>query len=591
MFHQRYHARLGIVKMRRVETRSFASRPSALLAQFRVHVILAFAGVVCIACAGIAVVLFSRAAAESRALKDRTLAATVSLSFALDQEVESAVSLLIGLSGSSARKLSDLRQFYDQLKTTPVTDGAWFILWDFDRQLLNTLRPFGVELPKSIDFASRDEAIARMKAKGFTVSGRIFAPLANFTTVFVSLRLNGSDGEMNGFMTTAIPAKRLMKILNRLPTDLSRTQLVLDRKLQTIIRSGGSYDAAEPPPPAALRTLLGSVESGHDAEGFLEDTDPQGIRILLAYRRSGLTDWTTVAEVPEATLDAPTHRIVKELGLAALALFVLGGAGAMFLAGQFETPLRALSTSVKETQRALRDVSGQLLSTQEEERARIARELHDSTAQHLVAASINLVRLSKAIKGNDEALARSEEIDQLLDRALKELRVFTYLLYPPDLASGGLSSTVAIFVEGFCRRTGIVARLKAPTELDELSLDLQRTFLRVVQEALTNIYRHASASSISVAFRTAGPFLVLRIGDDGRGIARAYPKDRPKLGVGIRGMRTRLQQFEGQLKIKTGSWGTVLVASVPRHSAPARSGAWRTPARRAPAPPEAFSGL
>jgi len=131
----------------------------------------------------------------------------------------------------------------------------------------------------------------------------------------------------------------------------------------------------------------------------------------------------------------------------------------------------------------------------------------------------------------------------------------------------------------------------AERQMDELSLDLQRTFLRVVQEALTNIYRHASASSISVAFRTAGPFLVLRIGDDGRGIARAYPKDRPKLGVGIRGMRTRLQQFEGQLKIKTGSWGTVLVASVPRHSAPARSGAWRTPARRAPAPPEAFSGL
>src|SRR5277367_5852236 len=350
--------------MRRVETRSFASRPSALLAQFRVHVILAFAGVVCIACAGIAVVLFSRAAAESRALKDRTLAATVSLSFALDQEVESAVSLLIGLSGSSARKLSDLRQFYDQLKTTPVTDGAWFILWDFDRQLLNTLRPFGVELPKSIDFASRDEAIARMKAKGFTVSGRIFAPLANFTTVFVSLRLNGSDGEMNGFMTTAIPAKRLMKILNRLPTDPSRTQLVLDRKLQTIIRSGGSYDSAELPPSAARRSLA-AVESGHYAEGFLDDTDTQGTRILLAYRRSGLTDWTTITEVPESVLDAPTHRVVKELGLSALALVVLGGVAAMFLTRQFETPLQALSRSVNEAQIALRDVSGQLLFTQE----------------------------------------------------------------------------------------------------------------------------------------------------------------------------------------------------------------------------------
>jgi len=564
--------------MGRAETRGVASRPSAVLARVRVHAILAIAAVVFIACVGIASMLFSRAAAESRAIRDRTLAATVSLSFALDLEVESALSLLKGLSQSPALKLGDFKQFYDQLKATPVPEGAWFILWDLDRQLLNTLRPFDAELPKIADFASRAEAIERMKTKGFTVSGRIVAPVAKITIVVLSLRLNAPDGEMNGILTTAIPEKSLKKILDGLSTDPSRTQLVLDRKLQTIIRSGGSYEAAEPPPSKALRTRLGGVESGHNAEGFLEDTDLQGTRLLLAYRHSGLTDWTTVSEVPKAILDAPTYRVFEEIGLTALALVILGGAAAIFLARQFEAPLRALTNSVSETQRALRDVSGELLSTQDEERGRIARELHDSTAQHLVAASINLVRLSKSVKENGEALARCEELDQLLDQALKELRVFTYLLYPPDLASGGLSSTVTIFVEGFCQRTGIVPRLQTLNYLDDLPLDIQHACLRVVQESLANVYRHAAASGISVVFRMAGRFLVLRIGDNGRGIARSYPEDRPKLGVGIPGMRTRLQQFGGHLKIKTGSWGTVLIASIPtgKRSASPRSKAWRT---------------
>src|SRR5271156_3125433 len=184
----RFWMRTGRVKMGKPEARGFASTTSAPLAWFRVHAILAFAGVVCFACAGIAVMLFPGAAAESRAIKDRTLAATVSLSYALDLEVESALSLLNGLSQSPALKLGDLKQLYAQLKATPVTESAWFILWNFDRQLLNTLRPFGGELPKTADFASGDEAIGRMKAKGFTVSGRIFAPLANITTVFISYR-------------------------------------------------------------------------------------------------------------------------------------------------------------------------------------------------------------------------------------------------------------------------------------------------------------------------------------------------------------------------------------------------------------------
>jgi signal transduction histidine kinase len=552
-----------LLAMGKTEVHSFALRPQRPLTRVRRRTALAIAGIVSVACLVTAISLLTRAAAESRSIRDRALAEAVSLSFALDQEVTSGVSLLKGLSQSPALKSGDLKEFSDQLKATPIPEGAWLILWNLDGQLLNTLRPFGTKLPKLSDFPPPAEALARLKAKGFTVSGRALSLVANITTVALSLRLDGSDGEMKGFLTTVIPETRLRKILDGLPNDRAWKQSVLDRKLQTIIKSGGSYETSEPSPATALSTHLGAIESGRDEEGVLEDVDEQGVALLLAYRRSGLTDWTTVTEVPKAIVDAPIRGVLKQIGLAALVLASLGLLAAKFLGRQFEAPLEALSATVRETQRALSDVSGQLLSTQEEERRRIAAELHDSTAQHLVAASLNLVRLSKAAKGNAEALARCDEIDQSLDQALKELRVFTYLLYPPDLASDGLSPTIRKFVDGFSQRTGLVARLRVSTQLGMLPSDLQHSMLRVVQEGLANVYRHAGASRISVTLKTVRNILVLRISDDGRGIAGSAPESLTRLGVGIPGMRTRLQQLGGELKIKTGPWGTILVAFAP----------------------------
>ena len=121
-----------------------------------------------------------------------------------------------------------------------------------------------------------------------------------------------------------------------------------------------------------------------------------------------------------------------------------------------------------------------------------------------------------------------DEIEELLQEASKELRAFTYLLHPPELQKEGLSATLGRYIEGFGRRTGLKITLKSSGRVDQLSLQLQQSLLRIVQEALTNVYRHASAKRVSVNFRCLGKSLRLVISDDGQGTEETSgPGSRP----------------------------------------------------------------
>jgi PAS domain S-box-containing protein len=157
-----------------------------------------------------------------------------------------------------------------------------------------------------------------------------------------------------------------------------------------------------------------------------------------------------------------------------------------------------------------------LLAFQDEERRRIANELHDSTAQHLAAIGLNLMRIRADAAGGAKTLDILDEIEGSLQEAAKELRAFTYLLHPPDLQREGLSAALRRYVEGFGTRTGLKITLKSCRSVDQLSPPLQQALLRIVQEALTNVYHHASATCVSVNFRCVGKRLRLVISDDGR---------------------------------------------------------------------------
>jgi signal transduction histidine kinase len=226
-----------------------------------------------------------------------------------------------------------------------------------------------------------------------------------------------------------------------------------------------------------------------------------------------------------------------------------------------EDRLHSVELQYKST---LDEIGERLLALQEEERRRIAAELHDSTAQHLVAIDLFLMRLrplTSKLGGTDGLI---EQIKASLTEAQKELRVFTYLLYPPDLQKEGLKITVDRYVDGFARRTGIAVSADITERTDAIPYPVQRSILRILQEALSNVHRHSQAISVTIKLTMRLDRLVLLIADDGRGMPTTSDAAAPaRQGLGIPGMQARVRQFGGEMRIYTGQRGTMLVATIP----------------------------
>ena len=215
----------------------------------------------------------------------------------------------------------------------------------------------------------------------------------------------------------------------------------------------------------------------------------------------------------------------------------------------------------------LRSLSGQLLQMQDEERRRIARELHDSAGQILAALSMNLLplesengktpaRFHKAIK---DSLALIEELSQ-------QLRTISHLLHPPLLDEVGLAPAIRSYLEGFTERSKIKVGLEIPDDFGRLPRDLEVAIFRIVQECLTNIHRHSGSRVAKIRITRRDGRVRVEVADRGKGIPPEKMKgmDRVgKLGVGIRGMRERIRQLNGNLDITSGRQGTVIVARVP----------------------------
>ena len=214
---------------------------------------------------------------------------------------------------------------------------------------------------------------------------------------------------------------------------------------------------------------------------------------------------------------------------------------------------------------AIRRLSLRLNRLQQQERERIALELHDSTAQHLVAASLNLagVRSRMSLTGRDAAMF--DDIERSLQSAMHEVQMMSFGLYPPHLSEGDLDATLERFVRTYARQTGIRTALHAP-KLDWLPLKTQQTLLRVAQEALTNVHRHAAASHASVRLRITRESVLLCIADNGKGMDLPGRADAATAGtgIGLSGMYARVDQLGGALRVKSRrGQGTRILAQIP----------------------------
>jgi signal transduction histidine kinase len=234
-----------------------------------------------------------------------------------------------------------------------------------------------------------------------------------------------------------------------------------------------------------------------------------------------------------------------------------------------EARVEERTAELSEAEVRLRILSNRLMRAQDDERRRLARELHDSAGQMLAALKMNLVPLEENLGPQNPQLKElAANGIGLVDELSKELRTMSYLLHPPLLDEAGLPSALRWYVEGFSERSGIVVTLSIDPALPRLSQDVEMTIFRIVQESLTNIHRHSGSKAAVINVLHDGMSMRVEIQDSGRGITQldSVSNMPVRVGVGIQGMQERVRQLNGQFEIQSGQKGTRVIATLPSRS-------------------------
>jgi signal transduction histidine kinase len=236
---------------------------------------------------------------------------------------------------------------------------------------------------------------------------------------------------------------------------------------------------------------------------------------------------------------------------------------------QLTLTLNNLEREVTERKRAeeqLRQLSVRLMTLQDEERRRIARDLHDTTGQTLAAMKMTTALIQRTAAGPDMHRLL-DDLNALTDEAVQEIRTTSYLLHPPLLDEAGVASAVQWFVEGFSKRSGIQVRCEIAETLQRPPRNHELVLFRVLQESLTNVHRHSGASAATIKLNVNADHFVLEIADNGTGIPKEcikrFNEDGHGTGVGLVGMRERVHELGGQLDIQSSPAGTTVRVALP----------------------------
>ena len=212
----------------------------------------------------------------------------------------------------------------------------------------------------------------------------------------------------------------------------------------------------------------------------------------------------------------------------------------------------------------VRQLSGHLLRSQDEERLRIGRELHDSTGQELAAVAMNLGLVQQRNAGRDvtadNLLADSQAI---IEQCQRELRTLSYRLHPPVLDELGLAGAVHEYADGFTQRSGIKVTTDAGPALERLPAETERALFRMVQESLANVHRHSGSATAAIRIAREGANVTLEVADQGHGLHIRDDGTVAQVGVGLAGMRERVRQLGGRFEVESSSRGTTVRAIVP----------------------------
>jgi signal transduction histidine kinase len=227
--------------------------------------------------------------------------------------------------------------------------------------------------------------------------------------------------------------------------------------------------------------------------------------------------------------------------------------------GDRTAQLERRNREIAEQATALQDLTVRLMSTQDAERRRIARDLHDSAGQLLAVASMSIGRVIGATKkDNAKALDAAQECRQILEELTKEVRTLSYLLHPPLLDEVGVAAALRVYVQGLAERSSLRVDLNIPEDLGRLKPELELVIFRIVQECLTNVHRHSGSLTARVSMDRVDQDFVLEVADKGRGMSveKLASVRRHSSGVGTQGMRERARRFGGNMTVHSDATGT-----------------------------------
>jgi signal transduction histidine kinase len=522
---------------------------------------------------------------ERAGLERDTVGTARALSQAVDAELAGIRSALLVLSKSSNLASGDLARFDAEARQVVRTLNIDNIVLSDVRgqQLINTLRPFGTPLP----LHDREE-VQRAIAAGQPVISDLFIGAVSQKPVLIIAAPVLAGGETRYALAFGIFPARLNEILQRQKMPPDWVAAIVDSSDTIVARTIGGDEFIGKKVSADLKRELAAA-----SEGFFEGKTIEGIPVLSSFSRSQVSGWSVAIGIPKATLLGALWQALLSNVFAALVLLAGGTLLARRISGRIADSIHALRgpaiemgsagpllvppVAIQEAhllgqslvaahglvqQRTAErdDLRRRLMSAQEEERLRLARDLHDQTGQGMTAAILELKAIEPFVgkKGLDRVRflrKHLDELSKLLHRTAWELR-------PPSIDELGLTNALENYLSNWAKKLGIDADFHcSDTELDGRSNEIRTTVYRVVQEGLTNIARHAvDATRVSVVIGMSEQTLYLVIEDNGRGFDPAATP----LGLGLAGMRERLLLVGGRLTVESSdSTGTTVFARIP----------------------------
>jgi PAS domain S-box-containing protein len=332
-------------------------------------------------------------------------------------------------------------------------------------------------------------------------------------------------------------------------------------------RPDGTYMPHEQCPMGDV--LTGKVPGIHDGEVHIER--PDGSRIIVIVNIAPLKDEQgEVIGAINCFYDVTERRRMQEALRQSEERF-------RHLAETLDAKVRIGTRELEERNAKMlrqadqvRDLSHRLTRAQDDERRKLARELHDSVGQLLAALSMNIVSIEREQCNLDDATKKAvSDSAGLIEQITREVRTISHLLHPPLLEVAGLRSAIEWYADGFAERSNIAVKIEIPDDFPRLNDEIELAIFRMVQECLTNVHRHSGSPTAFIEVEFEGPNIIVRVQDQGKGMTTTQLGD--KVGVGLGGMQERLEQIGGNLQIQSNDTGTTVIAGIPY--APARANA------------------